>query len=127
MVAGTPWGDLPAVTDLPTPGLGPLGGIAAALDYARTNGFTGVLTIGCDMPRVPAGLLDILLARPVSYCVDAPILGHWPADLAGPLLVHLAAGGDRSIKGWARAIGALPVRSPVPIANVNTVADLAAL
>lgn len=31
------------------------------------------------------------------------------------------------MRGWARAIGAIPIASPEPIANVNTPADLAAL
>ena len=46
-------GDIP---DLPEPGLGPLGGIAGALDHAAGQGFTSVLTIGCDK-TTPAALM----------------------------------------------------------------------
>ncbi|MEK9211700.1 molybdenum cofactor guanylyltransferase [Sphingomonas sp. 2378] len=115
------------VPDMPEPGLGPLGGIAGALDYAAANGFRCVLTIGCDMPRLPDGLIDAILRREPSYCRDAPVLGLWPAALGAHLMAHLSLGQDRSVRGWTRAIGAIPVASPEPIANVNTPADLAAL
>ena len=159
-------GGVGGIADLPVPGLGPLGGIAAALDHAGRRGFDSVVTIGCDMPRVPAGLVEALLQRSPSYCVEAPVLGHWPVfafDMLRDLLCFPAKAGtqpgsarshmprmceDRpgddptshspsrenkeektgpSIKSWARAIGAIPIDSPAPIANVNTTADLLAL
>ena len=114
------------VPDLPGPGLGPLGGIAGALDVAAAEGFASVLTIGCDMPRAPAELVAALLRRAPAYCTDAPVLGHWPAALGAQLMAWLA-GADRSVAGWARAVGALPFTSPAPLANVNTPEDLMAL
>lgn len=114
------------LSDLPMPGLGPLGGIAGALDYAAGKGFASVLTIGCDMPRVPAELLTALLRRAPSCCADAPVLGHWPAALGAQLLAWLEAE-DHSVRGWARSIGAIPIASPVPLANINTPEDLMAL
>lgn len=115
------------IPDLPAPGLGPLGGIAGALAYAATRGFDSVLTVGCDMPRLPADLLDALLRRAPSFCVDAPVLGHWPSASGAGLLAHIATSDRRSVQGWARSIGALPIPSPVPLANVNTPDDLMAL
>lgn len=132
------------VADLPTPGLGPLGGIAGALDHAASHGLTSVLTIGCDMPRAPAELIVALLRRAPAYCADAPVLGHWPAALGAQLMAWLSGGaaqgsGDaqhrwkggggenRSVHGWARAVGALPIAAPGPLANINTQADLDAL
>ncbi|MCP3734465.1 molybdenum cofactor guanylyltransferase [Sphingomonas sp. RP10(2022)] len=123
IVVGRPGG----APDLPGPHLGPLGGIAGALDHAVRHGFTSVLTIGCDMPNLPADLLKSLLRRSPSYCVDAPVVGHWPAALAPALLDHIATSTRRSVQGWARAIGALPIASPAPLANINTPADLMAL
>lgn len=114
------------IADLPEPGLGPLGGIAGALDFAASQGFGAVLTIGCDMPRAPAELIAALLRRAPAYCVDAPVLGHWPAALGAQLMAHLS-GADRSVGRWARSVGALPVASPVALANINTPADLDAL
>lgn len=115
-----------ADADLPGPGLGPLGGIAGAFDLAAGEGFTSVFTIGCDMPRAPVELIAALLRRAPSYCPDAPVLGHWPAALGAQLQAWLT-GEDRSVRGWARAVGALPIPSPAPLANVNTPADLDAL
>jgi molybdopterin-guanine dinucleotide biosynthesis protein A len=146
-----------SLSDLPRPGLGPLGGIAAALAYAQAHGFASVLTIGCDMPRVPEELMKTLSATSPSYCADAPILGHWDANAADALLHHAGPvpaptaprisadaaarlGGPRdkpgvtggknpglSIRRWAESIGATPVPAPSPLANVNTPADLATL
>jgi molybdopterin-guanine dinucleotide biosynthesis protein A len=115
------------IADLPRPGLGPLGGIAGALAHAEREGFDSVVTIGCDMPHLPEGLVEMLLRRAPSFCADAPVLGHWPVSLAERLIDRLAAGGERSVRGWAREVGALPVASPAPLANVNTPADLLTL
>lgn len=79
------------VSDRPLPGLGPLGGIAGALDHGAREGFDSVLTIGCDMPEVPDGLLAALAGSVPSYCADAPVLGHWPTSLASALIRHLAS------------------------------------
>lgn len=116
-----------AIPDLPEAHLGPLGGIAAALDYGATHGFRCVLTIACDMPRLPDGLIDRLMRRGPSYCSDAPVLGHWSSALGAHVLAHIATGPDRSVRGWARAVGAIPVAAGGAIANVNTPEDLALL
>lgn len=118
-------GDAP-IADLPRSGLGPLGGIAGALDYAASHGFRGVLTVGCDMPRVPSELLTALLRRAPSFCIDAPVLGHWSPALGAQLLAFVE-GEDRSVRSWARSVGALPIASPVPLGNVNRPEDLLAL
>ena len=122
-------GGVGGIADLPAPGLGPLGGIAAALDHGARHGFDSVLTIACDMPRLPAGLVEALMRRVPAYCGDAPVLGHWPVSALVGLLDLLRDPGDKrspSIKYWARAIGAVPIDS-LPIANVNTPEDLLAL
>ena len=120
-----------ALPDLPRVGLGPLGGLAAALDHAERHGFGAVLTIGCDMPRVPATLLAALIAAAPAYCPDAPILGCWPVSLADELLAWLAtfAAGERgpSLRAWAERSKATPVPAPAPLPNINTPADLARL
>lgn len=132
--AGASWADAVVVVgrddgipDRPGPGLGPLGGIAGALDYAAAHGFTSVLTLPCDTRRPPDALITALLRRAPSYCSDAPVIGHWPADLSALLIDHIAADPRRSVRGWAQRIGALPIASPEPLANVNTPEDLAAL
>ncbi|HEU0067413.1 MAG TPA: molybdenum cofactor guanylyltransferase [Sphingomonas sp.] len=115
------------VADLPRPGMGPLGGIAGALDHAAARGFDSVLTIACDMPRVPDGLIEALLRRMPAYCVEAPVLGHWPAALGAQVMAHIDGAPDRSTTGWVRSVGALPIEAGAPLANINTREDLLAL
>lgn len=124
VVIGQHVGGLP---DLPRGGLGPLGGIAAALDHAASNDHARVLTLGCDMPEVPEPLIEALLRRAPAFCADAPILGHWPAALGAQLLGHIETAPNRSVRRWARSVGAVPIAAPAPLANVNTPADLARL
>lgn len=117
-------GDIP---DRPRPDLGPLGGIAGALDHAASHGFASVLTIACDMPRLPDGLLDTIARQPNGYCTDAPVLGHWDTALGAALIAHLETADDRSVRRWARSIGAIGIPAASPIPNVNTPDDLSAL
>jgi molybdenum cofactor guanylyltransferase len=53
-----------------------------------------------------------------------PVIGLWPTRLADTMDAHLAAGPDRSIRGWARAVGAVPVQLAAAIPNVNRPSDL---
>ena len=125
VVCGRDWPGLRSIADRPASGLGPLGGIAAALVAAE--GYGWVLTTGCDMPELPDALISALVEGESRFCTDAPILGCWSPDLAGPLEAHLRSGGDRSVRRWAAAVGAIGVPAPCALANVNTPADLAAL
>ncbi|WP_375394632.1 molybdenum cofactor guanylyltransferase [uncultured Sphingomonas sp.] len=77
------------IADVPASGLGPPGGIAAALDHAARSGFDSVLTIACDMPRLPGGLVEALLVQAPAYCTGAPVLGHWPVSALDQLLALL--------------------------------------
>lgn len=113
------------VSDLPRPGLGPLGGLAGALHHAVNHGFAAVLSVGCDMPVLDAGLMSRLRdTDTVTFVRQSPIIGRWPADLAGTLMAHLDAPGSRSMRGWAEAVGAVAMDALAPIPNVNTPADL---
>lgn len=113
--------------DRPAPDLGPLGGIAGALLHAEAAGYASVLTIGCDMPLVPAALLAALARSAPACCGDAPVLGHWPAALGRALATRLATADERSVRRWAAEIGATIMPAPAALANVNTPADLRAL
>lgn len=115
------------IADLPRGGLGPLGGIAGALDHAAREGCEVVLTIACDMPRLPEGVVKALLRRAPSYCLEAPVLGAWPVALAADLIAYLDGAADRSVQRWARSIGALPIVAGEAVANINTREDLMAL
>lgn len=123
VVVGRDWPALMRVDDRPLPGLGPLGGLAGALDHAVRHGHDTVLTTGCDLPDLPDDLAG-LLGAPDALLVDQPTVGWWRSALAAPLEDWL--GGDRrwSIKAWAAEVGARAVVAP-PIANVNRREDLA--
>jgi molybdopterin-guanine dinucleotide biosynthesis protein A len=117
----------PSLADRPRVGLGPLGGIAAALHHAAERGYPKVLTIGCDMPTVPASLLAALIDQAPAYCREAPILGCWPASLAPMLDAYVEHDAKRSIRGWAEHVEAMAIETPIQLANINTPADLATL
>lgn len=124
VIVGRAHPGLPTIPDRPGPGLGPLGGLAAALHYAAANGFSQVLAAGCDLPQLPHGLAAALGPAP-AHARGQPTLGLWPAELAAALDAHVAAG-HRSLHGWATACGARSVDLG-PLPNINTPDDLAAL
>lgn len=126
LVTGRSWGALPWVADRPTPGLGPLGGLCAALFYARDHGHRDVLVTSCDAPILPADLADRL--RPgASHVSGLPVIGLWPTALADRLEAHLLEGAHRSMRAWIAATGAraVPVHPAIP--NINRPGDLARL
>ncbi len=111
-----------SLPDRPAPGLGPLGGLAAALSHAAAHGFDAVLTSGCDLPDLPPDLRERLAPAP-AVATGQPLLGLWPAALAERLDRHLADGGDRSLRRWVAVAGAREVDLG-RFRNVNTPADL---
>lgn len=127
VVCGRTGAPVPALPDRPRAGLGPLGGLAAALANAAAHGHAAVLTTACDTPALPPALLGALLAADVGYAAEAPTVGLWPSQLAEPLCAHLESGGARAIRRWAALVGIPAIAPGVTIANVNTRADLAAL
>ncbi len=120
--------EVDAIPDRPIAGLGPLGGLNAALHHARENGFHAVVTVGCDMPSLPRDLVARLRAAAGSSFLDAtPVVGFWPSSLAALLDEHLASGVERSMRSWAKKSAATAVVLPGDLPNINTPADLAAL
>lgn len=124
VIAGREWPGLKSVADIPEPGLGPLGGLAGALDYAQREGFGAVLSCGCDIIGVPADLAKQLGAAP-TILDDLPIVGLWPADLAAILAAWLGDPANRSVYRFADHVDARRVPTPTAIINVNRVSDLA--
>jgi len=125
VVVGRADAPAPVLPDRPRPGMGPLGGIAAALHHAGEAGFDAVLTCSVDS----IGLWDATvseLAPAPAYCKSQPVIGLWPASAAGTLDAFLASDSRHSVKAFAERIGARAVvLSHIP-ANINTVADLIA-
>ena len=120
-------GRAPGVPDRPV-GVGPLGGIAAALHEAVRRGMDMVITVPCDTPILPVDIVATII-RPgaASFVKGLPVIGGWPAALAPRLDTYLAETTDRSIRAWARHVGAQPIMLDATPANINTRADLAQL
>lgn len=125
IVAGRPTAPAPTVPDWPHPGMGPLGGIAAALHYALDENFEAVLTCGVDTLGLPEDLSELLAPAP-AYVVQQPIVGLWPARAAVPLEKLLSGAQAYPVKRFAEMIEARPVKLAQEPANINTKADLAA-
>jgi molybdopterin-guanine dinucleotide biosynthesis protein A len=132
--------DVRLVTDDPVI-VGPLAGLAAALRVARADGRQRILTLACDMPRLPRDLGDRLDAaihrRPEAKVAVAssggrlhPVCALWKTEALDEVEAY-AQGGWRSLKGCATACGCVIVTWDVgefdPFVNANTPEDLAAL
>lgn len=119
------------ITDA-VPGLGPLGGILAAMNWAERCGAQRVLTVAVDTPFLPLDLLARLAAEDARVVVAETADGvHgttalWDVALAGALQQALD-GGTRKVTDFAAE--AVPVRfpdtTPPAFFNVNTPEDLA--
>ena len=127
VVCGRRDGDWLSLPDRPRPGLGPLGGIAAALRHAAAHGFRGVLTSACDTPVVPADLAQHLVGHDPAIIAGQPLFGYWPARLANAIDAFLADGDNRAVGAFAARVEARRVPFDRDIPNINTIADLAAL
>ncbi len=111
--------------DRPGPGIGPLGGLAAALHHAASQGYDAVLSAGCDVPNLPGNLAQILSGArgDASIAESQPVIGLWPSGLTVPLDGFIADGG-RALYGFAEHVGARSVVIDPPLANVNRPEDL---
>ena len=111
------------IPDWPEAGLGPLGGLAAALRHAGEQGFAHVLSAGVDAPDLPHTLAATLAGEGAAIVESQPVVGLWPAA-AAPVLEAFIAGGGRSLYRFADHIGARRVELPAPLMNVNRREDL---
>lgn len=124
-IAGRSHAGLPSVTDRPRAGLGPLGGLAGALRAAGDAGRSHLLSLPCDTPELPAGLLLHLCdLRTPAFLASCPVIGIWPTSLGARLEAYLALGGDLAVSAWAETVGAAAIGNFPPVANVNRIADL---
>lgn len=111
------------IPDWPEAGLGPLGGLAAALRHASENGFAGVLSAGVDAPDLPHDLAAALAGEGAAIVESQPVVGLWPASAAPALEAFIASGG-RSLYRFADHIAARRLDLAHPLMNVNRPEDL---
>lgn len=126
VVVGREQAPAPCLPDWPAPGMGPLGGIAAALRHAEAERFAEVLTVGVDCPDLPDDLPRLLGQAP-AYLASQPVIGLWPARAAADVAAILHGPGKHSLRALAERIGAHAVALTSEPANINTPADLAEL
>lgn len=111
------------LADWPEPGLGPLGGLAAALRHGAAGGFTHVLSAGVDVPNLPHDIADRLTGEGAAIVESQPVVGLWPVGAGDPLGAFLSGGG-RSLYRFADHAGARRVDLPRALMNVNRPEDL---
>ena len=126
VVVGRETAPAPTLPDWPRAGMGPLGGIAAALHLARDEGYEAALTCGVDSVHLPDDLLHILQPAP-AFLESQPVIGLWPTEAIAVIERLLETDERQSMYHFAETIGARAVSAPQRPANINTPADLARL
>lgn len=136
--------ELPVFADLDAARAGPLGGVLAALDYARRDhpDASHVATVPTDSPFFPTDLVArfsrvidapdrIAVARSASGL--HPVFALWPVALAADLADWLAGGGALRVRSYLERHQAREVTFPLietargdfdPFFNINTPDDL---
>lgn len=124
VLCGRAWPGVATIPDRPEPGLGPLGGLNAALHHALDQGFAGVLCVPVDVHPIPPDLRSLLAGEVPCTLLHQHAIGYWPATLA-PLLDRQLASGARSIRAWQAASGAHTLDdAALKLRNINTLEDL---
>lgn len=115
---------------------GPLAGLLAALDWAKGEALSHVLTLPCDTPFLPEDVLSTLwgaarkAGAPAVAASNArrhPTCAVWPVEaLAG--IEAYAASGRCSLSGALDACGAVdfcwPESDADPFVNINSPCDV---
>ena len=112
-----------SISDRPKTGIGPLGGLNAALQFAIENGFTHLISAGVDAPNLPYDLVRQLHGEGAAIVDSQPVVGLWPVALADALDDYISAGG-RALYGFADSVGARRVAVSPSLLNINRPEDL---
>ena len=123
IICGRHSADIESVADHPSPDLGPLGGLNAALRYACEHGFDAVVTAGCDVLPVPQ-MPETTDTDAAMFLDGHYLFGIWPASLARSLDRHLSSQSDHSMRRWIAVTGAQSFAANMRHYNLNTKADL---
>jgi len=124
VVTGRETAPAPTLPDWPHSGMGPLGGLAAAMRHAQDEGYEAVLSCGVDAGFLPDELPALLGQAPACLAVQ-PVIGLWPASATPQLEALLQGDGSHSMNRFADIVGARRVEIATAVANINTADDLA--
>lgn len=134
--------DLPTVADAEHPGLGPLSGILAALDWQRAHAhdYVAIATVSADAPFLPTDLVARLddargegIAIAISEGRRHPTIALWPTT-ARDVVARALTQRDLSVNALTERLNAVAVEFPMrnisgneidPFFNINTQDDLA--
>ena len=114
-------------------GLGPIGGIFSALQFASQNSFKKIVTVPCDTPFIPNDLIERLLKNNKSRCTVAsslsglhPVLAIW--DISALIDVKMSIEhGERKLRRIIKAVDytkCIWSEGDDPFFNINTPDDL---
>jgi molybdopterin-guanine dinucleotide biosynthesis protein A len=114
-------------------GLGPIGGIYSALQFASQNGFKKIVTVPCDTPYIPDNLVDKLLKIGKSRCIVAssqsglhPVLAIWDVSALNDVKTSIERG-ERKLRRIIKAVDyteCIWSEGDDPFFNINTPDDL---
>lgn len=118
---------------------GPLAGVASGLGWAAGKGYSRVVTVPCDVPRLPGNLVSLLQtndpSRPVALKTERGVeaaCAMWPVRLLPQVMQKLSTAGSNSIMAMLEAGNAQTIHVSDEVlegsfANINTPGDLAKL
>jgi molybdopterin-guanine dinucleotide biosynthesis protein A len=122
VVCGGTRANVDALPDRPAPGIGPLGGLNAALHHARVRGLDAVLSVPVDTFPLPHDLVDRLGQGPAAFA-NQYLIGIWPTALQ-PDLDELIKSGARAVQAWLEASRCKLVQeNGLMLRNINSPAD----
>lgn len=115
---------------------GPLAGVHAGLEWAKSQGHTALASVAVDSPFFPGNLVESLSHGDRSRIIVArsagrnhPVFALWPIAVLDPLAAFLERAETRKVMAFLTEFGFDSVEFDVepfdPFFNVNTPEDLA--
>lgn len=124
VICGREWPGIVPLEDYPIAGIGPLGGLGAALDHAARGGYRGVLTVPVDVLPLPGNILGLLGDGSAAVFARQCLVGFWPTEYRDALMAHILSGGGHAFQAWLDSTDARRMPEPFAMSNVNRVEDL---
>ena len=122
VIVGREWPELVSIADWPRSGIGPLGGLCAALRHAAEHGFDAVAMTPCDLLPVPR---FAALGGGPTVIEGHEICGIWPASCRAAFEAFIATAPKLSMQAWIAESGATRVEAAHDHFDLNTPEALA--